>query len=69
MIAFISKDQAPALGDVRTLGQGDALVLTPDATQRKDWGRYADAILAAVSRGAEVQQTAQVALRVVEGAN
>jgi hypothetical protein len=58
MISFISKDAAPALGDVRALGQGDALVLTPDAIMRKDWGRYQDAIGAAVARGVEVHQTA-----------
>jgi putative N-acetylmannosamine-6-phosphate epimerase len=58
VILDIGKLCAPALGDVRTLGQGDALVIAPDATERKDWGRYQDAIGAAVARGVEVHQAA-----------
>lgn len=54
MISVITKDTAPALGNVRTLGSGDAIVLRPDATQRKDWARYQHAIGEAVSRGAGV---------------
>lgn len=57
MISFISKDSAPALGDVRALGRGDALVISVDATQRKDWPRYQEALGQAVARGAEVHQT------------
>lgn len=53
MIHHISKDSAPALGDVRQLGAGDALVIRPDATERKDFGRYQDAIGQAVGRGAD----------------
>lgn len=59
MLAYVDKDHAPALGDIRALGAGDAIVLRPEAVQRKDWGRYADAIAAAVSRGAEVHQVSQ----------
>lgn len=59
MIALIAPGSAPALGDVRALGAGDAIVIRPGAVQRKDWGRYADAIAAAIARGAEVHQVAQ----------
>ncbi|MCX4572309.1 hypothetical protein OHB41_03730 [Streptomyces sp. NBC_01571] len=57
----ISKAGAPALGDVRQMGSGDTLVILPSATQRRDWGRYQDAIGQAVARGAEVHRTAQEA--------
>ncbi|MFM9797401.1 hypothetical protein, partial [Streptomyces turgidiscabies] len=67
MIQVITKDQAPALGDVRTMGQGDALVLGEEATQRKDWGRYLDALGRAITNGAEVYQLANVPARWVLG--
>lgn len=46
---------APALGDVRALGEGDTVWLTPESVQRDDWPRYADAMMVAVSRGADVR--------------
>lgn len=51
----ISRDCAPALGDVRQLGPGDWISLGPGANERADWPRYLDAIAAAISRGAEVR--------------
>ncbi|MFM9773422.1 hypothetical protein ACKI1Z_26685 [Streptomyces galilaeus] len=69
MITYVSMDHAPALGDVRQLGSGDAVVLAPDAVQRKDWPRYQDAIGTAVTRGAEVHQTANTPVRWVMGAD
>ncbi|WP_330478660.1 hypothetical protein OG301_26645 [Streptomyces platensis] len=59
MIRVIRSDYAPALGDLRVMGLGDVIVIQPGAAQRKDWSRYQDAIGGAVSRGAEVHQTAQ----------
>jgi hypothetical protein len=51
----ISFENAPPMGDVRTVGEGVTLWLTPGVTKRKDWGRYQDALAQAVSRGAEVR--------------
>lgn len=50
-----SANAAPALGDVRAMGPGDSLLIFPDANQRADWSRYADAIGGAVSRGADAK--------------
>lgn len=50
----ITRKHAPALGDIRTVERGDAILVHPDANQRADWGRYVDAISSAVSRGADV---------------
>lgn len=46
----------PPLGDIRTMGRGDTLWLDAEVEKRKDWGHYADAITAAVSRGAEIRR-------------
>lgn len=46
---------APAIGDIRVLGEGDTIWLTPEAPQRRDWSRYLDAIITAVSHGADVR--------------
>lgn len=46
---------APALGDVRSMGEGDTVWLTPEAPQRKDWPRYTDALMVALTRGADVR--------------
>lgn len=55
MIRSVSGSSAPALGDVRAMGEGDTVALGEGAVQRRDWPRYAEAILVAVSRGAEVR--------------
>jgi hypothetical protein len=52
--AKVKTKSASALGDVRRLTAGDTVFLYPGADGRKDWGRYLDAIAAAVSRGADV---------------
>jgi hypothetical protein len=58
VIRIIRSDYAPALGDLRAMGLGDVIVVQPGATERKDWGRYLDAIGGAVTRGAEIHRTA-----------
>jgi len=59
MRRLVGKLYAAPLGDIRVMGLGDVIVVCPNATQRKDWGRYQDAIGQAVARGAEVRQTVQ----------
>lgn len=51
---IISLGSAPALGDVRLAKRGDVIVIVEGATARRDWGRYLDAISAAITRGATV---------------
>lgn len=51
----IAREKAPPLGDIRSMQRGDVVVLVDGVTERRDWPRYADAIIAAVSRGAEVR--------------
>ncbi|MGW5637137.1 hypothetical protein [Streptomyces sp. NPDC003832] len=51
---FVAQDQATPLGDLRAAGSGVVIKLYPGAAERKDWGRYQDAIAAAIGRGAEV---------------
>jgi len=52
----ITVQSAPALGDIRAMGEGDTIWLHANVETRKDWGRYADAIQVAVTRGAEVRR-------------
>lgn len=54
---IISAENAPALGDVRACSTGDTIWLRPGATGRTDWPRYADALMVAVTRGANVRWT------------
>ncbi|QAX94729.1 hypothetical protein HOV12_gp29 [Streptomyces phage Lilbooboo] len=54
---FIGPESAPALGDVRALKSGDTVYLKPGAVERRDWGRYADALTQAIARGASVVWT------------
>lgn len=51
----ITREVAPALGDVRAMGEGDTLWLNADAHERRDWGRYLDAAANAITRGADVR--------------
>lgn len=51
----ITGDGAPALGDIRTLGEGDTVWLSPGVDDRPDWGRYLDALAHAITRGTEVR--------------
>lgn len=52
----ITYASAPAVGDVRTMGNGDVIWLHVNVETRKDWPRFADAIAQAVTRGAEVRR-------------
>jgi hypothetical protein len=63
VIRHIRSDYAPALGDLRVMGLGDVIVIRRDASQRRDWPRYLEAITAAVARGAEVQRVPEEAPR------
>jgi hypothetical protein len=51
----ITGTSAPALGDLRALGAGHTVWVYEGAEKRADWARYADAIGAAVLRGADVR--------------
>ncbi|WDM17658.1 hypothetical protein J3S85_37720 [Streptomyces lavenduligriseus] len=50
----IDSAMAPALGDIRAAGEGDVIYIRPDATSRKDFPRYWEAVGAALVRGAQV---------------
>ncbi|QBZ73402.1 hypothetical protein SEA_HEATHER_32 [Streptomyces phage Heather] len=52
---LIDKGSAPPLGDVRLLGSGDSIFLRKGWTERTDGARYADAVMSAVARGADVR--------------
>ncbi|MFB7671313.1 hypothetical protein ACFC26_07830 [Kitasatospora purpeofusca] len=53
-VSIISPDAAPAIGDVRALGERDLIILATRARERRDWTRYMDAIGVAVTRGARL---------------
>lgn len=53
-VSIISPDAAPALGDVRALGDGDSIFIAAGSRDRRDWPRYMDAIGVAVTRGARL---------------
>jgi hypothetical protein len=50
----IESAAAPALGDIRAAGVGDLIYIRPDATTRKDFPKYWEALGAALARGAQV---------------
>jgi hypothetical protein len=52
----ISLASAPALATVRSMQSGDTITLHRDATQRADWPRYAAALVAALSKGADIRR-------------
>lgn len=54
MAFTIGPDHSPALGDLRGAGDGHTIYLLSGATSRSDWPRCADAIMCAVTRGANV---------------
>ena len=54
MTFVLSRTSAPALGDLRIAGPDDSIYVRPDATERRDWGRYWDALGVAFARGAHV---------------
>lgn len=45
---------APALGDIRQMGEGDVIAIHRSALSRRDWPRYWEAIGVAFSRGAKL---------------
>ncbi|MQS00304.1 hypothetical protein FNX44_000105 [Streptomyces sp. OF1] len=51
----ITTHVAPALGDVRRMGEGDTVWMSPGVQERSDWGRYVDAIAGAIARGADAR--------------
>lgn len=55
MVRQVSRNTAPAMGDVRRMQTGDVLIVHADARKRADWSRFQDAIRHAVARGAEVR--------------
>lgn len=50
----ISATYSPALGDLRACGGGTTLYIMAGATSRPDWPRIADAVMCAVTKGANV---------------
>lgn len=44
------------MGDIRMMERPQILWLAADATERRDWPRYVDAIGCAITRGIEVRQ-------------
>ncbi|MFD0276196.1 hypothetical protein ACFVHB_20145 [Kitasatospora sp. NPDC127111] len=53
-VSIISPDAAPAIGDVRALGERDLIIVAAGSRDRRDWPRYMDAIGVAITRGAGV---------------
>ncbi|AUG87301.1 hypothetical protein HOS59_gp37 [Streptomyces phage Rowa] len=52
---ILSADSAPALGDIRQAGRGVTIWLREGVNSRKDWPRYADALMVALTRGADIR--------------
>lgn len=65
MLRVITKNTAPALGDLRTMKPGDLVIVAQDAPERKDWPRYQDALNVAMNRGADVAWSRVSAVPVV----
>lgn len=52
MIYRITPEHCPPLGDLRTAGVGDNIVIYDDARGRTDFSRVLDAAVAGATRGA-----------------
>lgn len=52
---IVSAESAPALGDIRAAESGVTVWLRPGVERRKDWGRYLDALVSAITRGVDVR--------------
>jgi hypothetical protein len=50
----ITLSAAPAIGDVRMMGEGHIIAIRADATARRDWSRYWEAIGVAFHNGAKL---------------
>jgi len=55
MELIVRVGNAPAMGNVRTLGDGDTLWLERPIRESREWCRYVDAVRHAVNRGADVR--------------
>lgn len=53
----IGPDHSPALGNLRGASAPTTIYILPGATSRPDWPRIADALMCAVTRGANVIHT------------
>lgn len=53
----VTPERMPAYGDVRALGKGDRLWVSPKMRDLKEWPRYNEAIMAAFGRGASLRWT------------
>lgn len=60
MTVTIDSSTAPALGDIRGLGEGDWIYVHDSAAERVDWPRYWEAIGVAFVRGARVLPLVEV---------
>jgi hypothetical protein len=52
---ILSASAGPSMGDIRSMQRPQTLWLTADARTRRDWGRYQDAIGAALARGIDIR--------------
>ncbi|WP_395295565.1 hypothetical protein ACF9IK_20105 [Kitasatospora hibisci] len=52
MIFRVTPEQCPPLGDLRTAGVGDNIVIYDDARSRADFSRVLDAAVVGATRGA-----------------
>jgi hypothetical protein len=50
----ISVNRAPAAGDIRLLGTGDHVTLSPSVYEREDWMSLLPALTIALNRGASI---------------
>lgn len=57
MIAVVSPEVQPALGDLRALGEGDIIVCRRSVRTLPVWPRYVEALASAVSKGADITWT------------
>lgn len=55
MDVHIGLRAAPAMGDIRALGSAHTIWIAPEARSRADWARYMDAIMVALTRGADIR--------------
>ena len=51
----LSASAGPRMGDIRCMQRPQTLWLTADVRTRRDWGRYQDAIGAALARGIDIR--------------
>jgi hypothetical protein len=54
MTVRITVNKAPAAGDIRLLGAGDRVTLSPNVYEREDWLSLLPALTIALNRGASI---------------